>query len=275
MGTFSRRDAIKALGATAVATAVSTPAVRAAPEYHVTPEKGANLKFLRWKTFVQSDEDQWLANTRKFTEQTGIQVVIENVNVSDITAKAHMAPSVGAGPGLAAVSVEDRKLYPEQCLDLAELATYLRDKYGGWYETCRRYCTADNRWLALGLAFYPYQVVYRDSMVKAAGFSEIPQDLTGFLKLCQALKARGPRAGLTLGNAYDAHAWCYWLIWAHGGRLVDEDNHVAINSRETIAALEYANALYQTFIPGTLSWLDPSNNKAFLAGEISLTYNPV
>jgi multiple sugar transport system substrate-binding protein len=48
-----------------------------------------------------------------------------------------------------------------------------------------------------------------------------------------------------------------------------------IDSRETAAALEYAKALYQTFIPGTLSWLDPNNNKAFLAGEISLTLNGV
>jgi multiple sugar transport system substrate-binding protein len=33
--------------------------------------------------------------------------------------------------------------------------------------------------------------------------------------------------------------------------------------------------MYQTFIPGTLSWLDPNNNKAFLSGEISLTLNGI
>ncbi len=48
-----------------------------------------------------------------------------------------------------------------------------------------------------------------------------------------------------------------------------------INSKETVAALEYARELYPTFVPGTLSWLDPSNNKAFLAGQISLTYNGI
>lgn len=275
MGQFTRRDAIKALGATAVAAAVPSVGATAAPEYHVVPEKGAELKLLRWKTFVQSDEDQWLANTRRFTEQTGVRVLVENVNVSDITSKAHMAASVGAGPDLLVGALEDPQLYPEQCLDVTEIAMYLGEKYGGWYDACRHYCTLADRWLGLGLAFYPYLVVYRESMVKAAGFSEIPQDLPGFLKLCRALKARGTPAGLPLGNAYDSHAWCYWLIWAYGARLVDEDNRVAINSKETIAALEYAQALYPTFISGTLSWLDPSNNKAFLAGEISLTYNPV
>jgi multiple sugar transport system substrate-binding protein len=42
-----------------------------------------------------------------------------------------------------------------------------------------------------------------------------------------------------------------------------------------VAALEYAKELYATFAPGTLSWLDPNNNKAFLDGQISLTNNGI
>jgi len=81
---------------------------------------------------------------------------------------------------------------------------------------------------------------------------------------------------LALGNATgDASGWCHWLLWAFGGKVVDEQNKVAINSRETARMLEYAKQLYPTFIPGTLSWLDPNNNKAFLSGEISLTNNGI
>jgi multiple sugar transport system substrate-binding protein len=57
--------------------------------------------------------------------------------------------------------------------------------------------------------------------------------------------------------------------------MVDEDNQVSINSPETVAALEYAKALAETFIPGCESWLDPANNKAFLAGQIGLTQNGI
>ena len=46
-------------------------------------------------------------------------------------------------------------------------------------------------------------------------------------------------------------------------------------SPETVAALEYAKQLYATYIDGVLSWLDPSNNKAFLADQISLTLNGI
>jgi multiple sugar transport system substrate-binding protein len=57
--------------------------------------------------------------------------------------------------------------------------------------------------------------------------------------------------------------------------MVDKNNKVTIDSPETIKALEYAKELYATFIPGTLSWLDPNNNKAFLDGQVSLTNNGI
>jgi len=280
MAKLPRRHVLKGLAAGALAasglTAMLRPNVGKAAELRYAPEKGAELKLLRWKPFVQGDEEQWQANTRRFTELTGVRVVVETVNLADIRAKAHLAASVGTGPDILFGTSDDPQLYPDQCLDVTELANYLGDKYGGWYDACRRNCSVDNRWHALAPAFYPSCIVYRESMIKAAGFNAVPADLTGFLRLCQALNAHGTPAGLALGNATgDANAWCHWLIWAHGGRLADENQRVAINSKETITALEYGKSLYPAFISGTLSWLDPHNNKAFLAGAISLTYNPI
>jgi multiple sugar transport system substrate-binding protein len=119
-------------------------------------------------------------------------------------------------------------------------------------------------------------MVYRESQVKAAGFSAFPKTTDEFLKLMQALKAKGTPGGFALGHATgDANTWCYWLVWAFGGKMVDANNKVVIDSPETIKALEYAKELYATFVPGTLSWLDPSNNKAFLDGQVSVTNNGI
>jgi multiple sugar transport system substrate-binding protein len=71
----------------------------------------------------------------------------------------------------------------------------------------------------------------------------------------------------------DANTFVHWLLWAFGSRLVDVGQNVVINSSQTREALEYARELYQTFVPGTTSWLDPDNNAAFLSGAISLTQN--
>jgi multiple sugar transport system substrate-binding protein len=279
MAQTSRREALKLLGggALAASSALVLPTqAAAASELRYQPEKGAKLRFLRWKRFVQGDEDQWLASTRSFTERTGVHVDVESLNLEDLPSKAAMAANLGAGPDIVMGSYGQPQLYPDKCLDVTELADYLAGKYGGWYDAVKAYCMTGNRWLALGMGFPTSCVVYRESMVKAAGFSAIPRDLSGFLKLCQALQERGTPAGMALGNATgDATTWCHWLLWSHGGKLVDESGRLAINSRETIAALEYAKRLYPTFVPGTLSWLDPSNNKAFLAGQVSLTYNGI
>ena len=119
-------------------------------------------------------------------------------------------------------------------------------------------------------------LVYRESQMKAAGFASVPKDIDGFLKLMKALKDKGTPGGFALGNATgDGNTWTHWLVWSFGGKLVDEKNEVVINSPETIRALEYVKELYETFVPGTLSWLDPNNNKAFLDGQISITSNGI
>ncbi|HEV8646541.1 MAG TPA: ABC transporter substrate-binding protein [Burkholderiales bacterium] len=245
-------------------------------ELSFKPEPGAKLRVLRWKRFVQGDEDQWLANTKGFTERTGVPVTLESENWEDLRPKAAVAANVGSGPDIIITTNDDCHQYPDKLADVSELAEYLGKKYGGWYDLARQYGTDGRRWIGIPMGAGASAVVYRDSHVKAAGFDGIPKDTTGFLKLCQSLKAKGTPPGMALGHATgDANIWCHWLLWSHGAKLVDENGRAAINSRETVAMLEYAKKLYQTFIPGTLSWLDPNNNKAFLSGEISLTTNGV
>ena len=278
MPKITRRSALKALSATTLAAAGGTLLDRevAAADLRYPPEKGAALRLLRWKRFVQGEEDQFMANTRKFIETTGVQVRVDSENFEDIRPKAAVAANVGSGPDIVLGWYDDPHLYSDKVLDLTDLADYLGKKYGGWYDVVRRYCVVDGRWITIGMGFLGGCIVYRESMLKAAGYDKVPRDLGGFLKLLQALKAKGTPCGFALGNAVgDANAWCHWLLWSHGGKVVDEHNNVVINSKETIAALEYAKEMYQTFIPGTLSWLDPNNNKAFLSGDISLTLNGI
>ena len=272
----TKRDTVKALAAAIAAAGLPLPrSIASGAETRYPIEKGAELKLLRWKRYVQGDEDAWMANTAKFTEQTGVKVTVESIVGEELRAKGAMAASVGAGPDVVLGSPDMPYLYSDKCVDLSDAAAYLGQKYGGWYEVCQRSCVLDERWIALPIAVVSFCVVYRQSQVKAAGFDAIPRDLPGFLKLCQALKAKGTPVGLPLGNGLGDHAWCQWLLWGHGASLVDENDRVAINSKQTIAALEYGRSLYPTFVSGTLSWLDPNNNKAFLAGEISLTWNPI
>jgi multiple sugar transport system substrate-binding protein len=274
MTSNSRREFLSATAAGAAAVVLGVRA-HGAEEVKFTPERDAKLRVLRWKRFVQGDEDQWLANTRRFTQATGVPVQVDSENWEEVRPKAAVAANVGAGPDIVIATDEDPHQYPERLLDVSDLAEYLGRKYQ-WFDVCRDYGTHEGKWMAIPTAAAGGAMVYRKSLLQEAGFAAFPNDCDGFLKLCQVLKAKGAPCGLALGHATgDANAWCNWLLWGFGGKLTDASSRVAINSRETLAALEYAKALYATFIPGTASWLDPSNNKAFLAGEIGVTLNGI
>ena len=93
MSNFKRRDFLKATAGVAAGTALGSgslllPEDAAAQQYKVTPEKGAKLRLLRWKRFVQGDEDMWAENTKKFTQATGIDVRIDAEGWEDVRPKA-------------------------------------------------------------------------------------------------------------------------------------------------------------------------------------------
>ena len=279
MTKISRRDVIKAgvAAGAAVATAGGPKgSAHAAAEWSNEPEAGAQIRVLRWKQFIKSEYDSFAELTRKFVAQTGIKVRLDTESWEDIRPKAAVAANVGAGPDLIIGTLDDPHKFPDQLIDLTDLADYLGAKYAGWYDVAKRYGVRGDRWIALPQGAAGGTMNYRTSHMRAAGFETFPKDTATFLKLSEALKKNGTPPGYALGHATgDANGWVHWCLWSHGGKMVDEKSNVVIDSPETVAALEYATKLYDTFIPGVLSWQDPSNNKAFLAGDISLTLNGI
>jgi len=281
MSDFNRRKFLE--GSAGVAAAASLGAGTAlfstgayAQSLSFKPEKGAKLRVLRWSRFVQGDIDAYMANVKKFTEATGVEVRVDNEGWEDVRPKAAVAANTGAGPDIILSTNDDANLYPDKLLDVTDLAEYLGKKYGGWYPAAQAFMRPDGKWwIGLPLGAFGSLIVYRESMVKAAGFDVFPKNTDDFLKLYKALKEKGTPGGMALGNATGDSTWCNWLMWAFGGQLVDKNNKVVIDSPETIKALEYGKELYANFIPGTLSWLDPNNNKAFLDGQISVTNNGI
>src|SRR5205809_3935482 len=246
-------------------------------QWNNAPEKGAKLRVLRWSRFVQGDIDQYMKNVAKFHEKYGIEVRDDNEGWEDVRPKSAVAANTGAGPDIILSTNDDANLYPDKLVDVTDVCNYLGSKYGGFYPVCEPYLKPDGKkWIGVPLGVAGVCMVYRESAIKAAGFDSFPKDTDGFLKLCKALKEKNTPAGMALGNATgDANTWCNWVVWAFGGKLVDTNNKVVIDSPETVKALEYAKELYATFVPGTLSWLDPNNNKAFLDGQISYTNNGI
>ncbi len=280
---ITRRDGLRLAAGAAAAATLSGQASAQIPRADVaapklTPENGATLRVLRPARFVEPDETIFRANTAKFQQATGIETRVDFVGWEDIRQQTAVASNTGTGPDVVLGWAEDPHVYADKVIELSDLAEYLGKRYGGWSFLGEKYGKREktNNWIGIPFGGSTGPIVYRRSAVKEAGFDKIPNDHAGFLRLCQALKKNNKPAGFALGNAVgDGNAFARWLTWSHGGFLVDEAGKVAINSKETIAALHYLKELYPTFVGGTLSWGDPSNNRAYASSDCWLTANGV
>ncbi len=271
------------LGATALPLDGARAADNDVPTADVKPpalkiESGAALRVLRPAKFVDPDETFFRANTKKFTEATGVDVRVDFVSWEDLRPQIAVTANTGAGPDIIIGFSADPQIYASKLVSMSDLAGYLGAKYGGWFQLAQLYGTkwGARDWLSIPMGGSTGPTVYRVSWLKEVGYDKVPDDLNEFLTMCQKLQKSGHPCGFSLGHALgDANGYASWLLWTHGAYLVDEDGKVALDSKETIAALKYATELQKTMIPGTLSWNDAGNNKAYVAGDISITFNGV
>ncbi|MGI9464968.1 MAG: ABC transporter substrate-binding protein [Aestuariivirgaceae bacterium] len=280
MRKLTRREAIKKTGAAAAAAAAS-PALLAAAEAFAAespwkPEDGASIRMLRWKRFVASEGEATMALLDAFSKATGVKIRLDSEGFEDLRPKAAVAANIGSGPDIIWTIHADPHLYPDAMLDLTDVAGHLGGKHGGWYPIAEEYSKRGDKWISLPYTFSGNFLNYRVSQIKAVGFDKFPDNTDDFLRMMAELKKAGTPGGFALGNASgDGNCWAHWVLWSHGGRLVDENDKLILNSPETIAGLDYVAKLGKTFIPGVASWLDGHNNKAFLQGSCSVSNNGI
>jgi multiple sugar transport system substrate-binding protein len=259
-----------------LAAAAALPLRARAQSLPFQPERGAQLRMLRWGRFLEAEDRATLENIRAFTEATGVEVRLDSIWQDDVHPQLSVAASIGSGPDVAWTLQMTPQLITDKLLDLSDVAEHVGQRAGGWYRLVQDYGMRDGRWVGLSPFVVGVLPVYRISAMKEAGFERFPEDTDGFLRLVREMKRINKPAGFAFSRApNDGNSFCHWLLWSHGGKLVDERNRVTINSPETLRALDYARDLAQHFIPGTQGWNDASNNGAFLNGQVWLTNNAV
>ena len=281
MHQITRRQSLALTAGLAAASALPAQAavtVADVPPLKLPIESGATLRVLRPAKFVDPDEQVFNANSKRFTDQTGVQVRVDYLAWDNMPAQTAVVANTGAGPDIICGFGPDPHIYSEKLVDLTDVAEYLGAKYGGWYPMAELFGKTwkGKSWIGIPMGGSGGPCNYRMSWVKEAGFDKIPNDLEQFLTLCKNLKKNGHPCGFALSHAPgDAPGYANWLLWSHGGKLVDENGKVTLDTKETRAACDYARQMQETMVAGTMSWNGTSNNQAFLAGNIGLTQNGV
>src|SRR5476649_275962 len=192
MTDLTRRALVKGGTALGAASALTGPALldwakawaQTAPW---KPEKGAALSLLRWKYFVQSEDDQFVKLIDAFTQATGVKVTISRESYEDVQPKASVTANTGAGPDMFWGLYSLPHLLPTKCVDVTDVADYLGKKYGGWAASAAAYGQKNGKWIGIPVAATGALVNYRISSMEKAGFKTFPNDTAGFLELCKGL----------------------------------------------------------------------------------------
>ena len=233
------------------------------------------LTILQWTNFVPALDEYFIAKATEWGEANNVTVQVEQINQNDIDTRLASAIQSQTGPDVFQHIYNWPWRFADQLVDVSDVAQELGNQLGGWHPGIEAYALVDGTYLGIPLAFFPNAFVYRKSMWEEAGVS-VPTTWEEFVAAGKTLKESGNPIGQALGHSFGdpAQFWYPWL-WAHGGQEVEEDGTtLALNSPETIQAVESGIDVFNNVLAdGSLSWDDASNNRAFLANQISCTLN--
>lgn len=117
-----------------------------------------------------------------------------------------------------------------------------------------------------------------DLIQQATGSREPPKTLDALTDVCRKINSppNTYSLGFTLGRTPDCQGNALNVIWNDGGALVDKDGKVALNSPETIAAVNRIKGWWDEKLipPDSPTWDDTGNNAAFQKKQSAFVINP-
>ncbi|MBV9172489.1 MAG: extracellular solute-binding protein [Chloroflexi bacterium] len=236
---------------------------------------GATVNLLQWNHFIPTADPFFKQQAADWAGQTGVNVTIETINANDLTPRFTAAIQGQSGPTIFQMQYLAPHSFAEGLYDLSDLANQIQGNFGKFYDQINTSATVDGKYRAVPYAIFGNAFVYRKDYFQQAGAS-VPQTWDDFHDVVKKMAGISKPVGQTFAQTFgDAPTFFYPLLWAYGGKEVEDDGKtVAINSEATVAAVTFAKQLWTDGLDQrAASWDDSGNNTAFLADEISCTLN--
>src|SRR6266511_2133266 len=238
--------------------------------------QGTRLTYLQWVNFVPAHDAALKKQVAEFEKQSGAKVAFETINMNDIQARTTVAIESKSGPDIIQLTHNWPHLYEAGLEPVDDLAEELGTKGAGYYDLPKAHSFVSGRWRAVPHSVVSPASTYRTDWFKEVGYDKFPDTWPDYREAGKKLKAKGHPIGQAFGHSLgDPPFFCYGLLWAYGGKEVEADGKtVALDSKETLEAVEFCVGFWKDACDeGGLAWDDSSNNRAFLAEQISATFN--
>ncbi len=238
---------------------------------------GKTVTLLHESSFIKVF-DEYMQNTLApaYEKETGVKIVYELTSVGSLPTRMTTITETGSGADVTMSFLLLPFLFADKLLDVTDIAEEVGRKQGGWYDAAREAAVVNGKWKAIPFSNIGQLMNWRTDWFKEVGFSKFPETWDELYEAGKKLKAKDHPFGFELGHGFgDNHGWLYPLLWSYGGREVEAGGKtVVIDSDETARAVDFARKFFKdTMLEDVLGWTDPSNNKAWMAEQISCTNN--
>ena len=264
----SRRGFLKLAGLGAIGAAIGPRPALA---------QGKTLTVLHESSFIPPF-DEYIKTTlaEAYQKETGVKVVYEVTAVGSLPTRISTITETGSGADVTMNGLLQVIQFGEKYLDVTDLCKEIGDKNGGWYDAGREAVVVDGKWKAVPFCNIGQLMNWRTDWFAEVGVKKFPETWEELYEVGKKLKANDHPFGFELGHGFgDNHGWLYPLLWSYGGAEVEPDGKtVVIDSDETARAIDFGRKFFKdTMLDDVLGWTDVSNNKAWMAEQISCTNN--
>jgi multiple sugar transport system substrate-binding protein len=237
-----------------------------------------SLKILMWSHFVPR-HDKWFDKfAADWGKRAGVNVTVDHIDVTSIPARIEAEIAAKAGHDVIQYIAPLPQFEPS-VIDLADVTQEAEKRFGKQIDLCNK-CSLNpttNKYYAYSPGWVPDPGNYRKSLWEKAGLANGPTSYDDLLRGGSEIKSKqGVQLGVGMSQEIDSNMAARALIWSFGGQEQDENENVAINSPETVAAVEYMAKLYKgAMTPEVFGWNPASNNQGLVGGKMSYILNSI
>ena len=264
----------------AAPTAADTASTTAATNDEDTPAtKDYTLRVWTFQTFSNETDQRIIDQIQKFSQESGINVVLETVPETTFTSKFTAALEAGALPDILGIRPDHINLtYPNvPFLDMTDILPQIEETVGRKFvETYVNCLSTDGKNFAMPFNISGQPGIYRTDVWTNGvpdTWDEVVEEAKRVTRPDEGLYALGIGCGPTDNDGEDQlRKW----IWSEGGRLFDEQGNPDPVNEGTIKVVQAYVDLYRAgAIPeSATTWDAGGNNNSMLLEESALIYNP-
>jgi multiple sugar transport system substrate-binding protein len=237
------------------------------------------LRILQWVHFVPA-YDEWFNKKLavEWGQKNDTEVTVDNIGLAGINARASAEISAQKGHDLFLFNWPPPSV-EEQTVDLKDVYQEVERKAGKPIDLGVKstYNPKTKKYYAFSPSFTPDPVNYRQDLFGQVGLPNGPKSWDEVRTAGAKIKKQSNiPVGIGLANEIDTGMAMRTIMYAFGAHEQDASGNLTLNSKQTLEAIKFVKALFtEAMTPEVFTWDASSNNRAMIAGSISLALNAI